>query len=288
MRNLIYKTLNLFSPIYDKVYSERLRVLAYHDVIDPVNFEAQIKFLKLNYHIIDVPVLRKHLFEAQPLPPKSLLITFDDGDRSVLENALPILKKYEISVCLFIITELIDSNRDFWWDTIRKNEEKNGLSAEEIMRIINMNKQSSNKERLEYLKKYPITQNRQLTLEEVRELDLNQVYIANHSHSHPMFDKLQDEELVNEFEQVQLFFKTNKLGDFNVFAYPNGNYSLRAEKLLIENDIDIAFLFDHKLNDRNINPLRISRIAVDSDNSLPEFKSKVSGLHSAILKYKTS
>ena len=284
MRNFIYKSINLISPVYNSFHQKSLRVLAYHDVVDPVNFEAQLKWLKGKYHIIDIHLLKEHLFENKSLPSNSLLITFDDGDRTVLEKGLPILKKLDIPACLFIITGLIGSSKDFWWDIIKKNEEKKGFSPEEIMKIVNLNKESSNKERLEYLKKYPETFNKQLTIEEVKELESNRVYIANHSHSHPMFNKLEENELIEELEQVRLFFKVNGIGDFKVFAYPNGNNDLQTEELLRKNEVDIAFLFDHKINDKSINPLRISRIAVDSDNPLAEFKSKVSGLHSAIQK----
>ncbi|MFV9482460.1 polysaccharide deacetylase family protein [Christiangramia sp. ASW11-125] len=286
MRNLIYKTLNLISPVFNIVLKHRLRVLAYHDIVDPINFEKQIKWLKANYNLIDLPTLKEYLFQSKSLPAKSLLITFDDGDRSVFEHALPIFRKYQVPACLFVITDLIDSKKDFWWDTIKKNEAKSGLSNAEIMKIININKGSSNKDRLDFLKKYPVTQNHQLSTVEVKELILSGVYIGNHSHTHPMFDKLEKDELLEELQNVHSFFDMNRIGDYSVFAYPNGNFSEDTEKLLMENNIKIAFLFDHKINERTINPLRISRIAVDSDNSMSEFKSKVSGLHSTITKMK--
>ena len=65
----------------------------------------------------------------------------------------------------------------------------------------------------------------------------------------------------------------------DIFAYPNGNYDGRVEEVLVENKIAMTFLFDHKINNSNIHPLRISRIKVDSDNDLHEFKVKISGFH---------
>lgn len=286
MRNHLYNTLNLFYPVFNNLYKNRLRVLAYHDIADASNFESQIKWLKSKYNIIDIDTLKDHFFKNRKLPQNSLLITLDDGDKTVYTNGLPVFKKHKVPAVLFIITELIDTNKDFWWNTIIKNERKNGLAQPEIMKVINKNKSLSNEQRIKYLEQYPTTHQEQLTVEEVRELNKNKVYIGNHSHTHPMFDKLKKEELLNELEQVRKKFNNYNTGDYAVFAYPNGNFNKETENLLKENNINIAFFFDHKINKEKINPLRVSRIAVDSDTPLPEFKIKVSGLHPFILNFK--
>lgn len=284
MRNFVYNTLSVLSPIFHNVFRNRLRVLAYHDIIDPVNFEAQILWLKSKFTIIDIPTLKDHLFLNKKLPPNPLLITLDDGDKSVFTVGLPIFKKHKIPACLFIITNLINTSQDFWWNTIIKNEKKNGNSQEGIIKIINEHKSMLNEERINSLERYPVTFKDQLTIEEIKELKKNEIYIGNHSHTHPMFDKLKKKEIQEELEQVRLFFRENEVGDFSVFAYPNGNLSESTEHFLQENNVGIAFLFDHKVNEKRIDPLKVSRITVDSNNSLPEFKTKVSGLHPLILK----
>jgi len=284
MRDFVYNTLKLISPLFSRFYINRLRVLAYHDIVDEANFEAQIIWLKLKYNIIDIPTLKDHLFHDKQLPANSLLITLDDGDKTVYTKGLPIFKRHQISSCLFIITDLINTNKDFWWNTIIKNEKKNGFSQVKIMEVINKFKSMPNNQRIRSLDKYPATYQDQLTIDEVKELEKNRVFNGNHSHTHPMFDKLELKELKEELEQARTFFLKNDIGDFRVFAYPNGNFSEGTEQLLTENQIEIAFLFDHQINQKKINPLRISRIAVDSDNSLSEFKTKVSGLHPIIRK----
>jgi poly-beta-1,6-N-acetyl-D-glucosamine N-deacetylase len=282
MRTLIYTALNLFSPIFNKALQNRLRVLAYHDIIDANNFESQLIWLKSKYTLIDVPTLKEHLFNNQELPLNPLLITLDDGDKTVYTKGLPILKKHNIPSCLFIITDLIDTNKDFWWNTIRLNEEKNQLSRIEIMDIINKNKAMPNWERLKFIRNYEVTYQEQLTIEEIKELFNSGMFIGNHSHTHPMFNNLEKEEVIQELQESKKFFEWNKIGDHKVFAYPNGNFSIESEKLLENNGIKIAFLFDHQINKGKINPLRISRVAVDSDTPLTEFKSKVSGVHPMI------
>ena len=46
--------------------------------------------------------------------------------------------------------------------------------------------------------------------------------------------------------------------------------------------MELIFLFDHKVNKKNLDPYNISRIRVDSDMTIEELKAKVSGLHPII------
>lgn len=105
--------------------------------------------------------------------------------------------------------------------------------------------------------------------------------IANHSHTHPMFDQCNSDELKYELQKSTEVLESMDY-QAKVFAYPNGNFDPTAEQELIKEGVKMAFLFAHKLNEKNINPLRIFRIRVDSDTNLKEFKVKVSGLHSFI------
>ena len=81
-------------------------VLAYHDVMDgepdqqyvatrTANFEAQMRWLKTNHYVpvnID-QILAAHAGKAD-LPEKAVLLTFDDGYRSMYDRVFPILKRY--------------------------------------------------------------------------------------------------------------------------------------------------------------------------------------------------
>lgn len=56
------------------------------------------------------------------LPEKSVVITFDDGDRSVLDVAYPILKTYSFKATLFIVTSHVGQNwkgvESLTWDDL--------------------------------------------------------------------------------------------------------------------------------------------------------------------------
>ena len=72
-------------------------------------FRAQMRYLKDNrYHVLNADELLAFVQHRRPLPPRSVLITIDDGYRSVYEIAYPILREFDFSAVLFIYTELID------------------------------------------------------------------------------------------------------------------------------------------------------------------------------------
>lgn len=97
-------------------------VLSYHKVEDNfgnalaigVNeFEEQMAYLhKKGYTTISPEQLYNYLKKGTPLPPKPVLITFDDGYRDNFVNAYPILKKYGFKATIFLITDEIGGNND--------------------------------------------------------------------------------------------------------------------------------------------------------------------------------
>ena len=81
-----------------------LSILMYHKVNDlPDNpttvpvwmFDEQLGRLgELGYNVVDLDAVLDHYTLGKPLPEKAVLITFDDGYRDTLENALPVLQKH--------------------------------------------------------------------------------------------------------------------------------------------------------------------------------------------------
>jgi peptidoglycan/xylan/chitin deacetylase (PgdA/CDA1 family) len=92
-------------------------------------FELQMRYLKENgYHVITAEELVAFLEYRQGLPQKSVLITMDDGYRSVYNIAYPILKKYGFKATLFIYTSFVGvSKMAITWDQL-KEMQTNGFT----------------------------------------------------------------------------------------------------------------------------------------------------------------
>ncbi|NJW53438.1 polysaccharide deacetylase family protein [Salinimicrobium oceani] len=255
-------------------------------MVDPVRFEAQLRYLKKKYNIISIHQVIDHLTTKVPLPNSSLLLTFDDGDISVLENGFPLLKKHDCPAVLFVITGLINTNENFWWNLVIHQRSQEGKSLSEVKDELNYLKIIENKDRLKALEDFTRVSRLQLTTFDLQNLRDNGIFIGNHSHSHPMFDRCTADELRHELEKTKSFFEGEGFTGYEIFAYPNGNYDKTAEKILIEKGIKLAFLFDHKLNSKDMDPLRISRIRTNADMEVDELKAKASGLHSFLYRKK--
>jgi len=85
-------------------------------------FEAQLAYLsEEGYQTIHLSDLVMHLQMGRRLPPKPIVITFDDGYHDTLSNAYPLLKKYGFMATFFIITRLADEGREGYlsWEEIK-------------------------------------------------------------------------------------------------------------------------------------------------------------------------
>ncbi|MFD1188807.1 polysaccharide deacetylase family protein, partial [Pontibacter rugosus] len=225
--------------------------------------------------------LSKHF---QLFDKNSIAVTVDDGDISFYNYMFPLLKQRNIPAILFIITELIDTNIPFWWDELVYL-----LGDAEGEKKVWEVKSWLNKDRVEYLEKLrelsdkPRLEQVQLTTEQLLEMQQAGVIIANHSHTHPMFDKCTAEELKQELQNSKAFFQKHGLNGYELLAYPNGNVNLLAEEIAKQEGIKYAFLFDHQLSDLSGNPYRISRLSVTDQISIGKMRFILSGFHSKLL-----
>lgn len=80
-------------------------------------------WLKANqYHVIPLENLVDTLQKGQPVPPKTVVLTIDDGYRSFYESGLEVFKEFGYPFTLFVYTEATDGNfSDFMsWETLRE------------------------------------------------------------------------------------------------------------------------------------------------------------------------
>jgi peptidoglycan/xylan/chitin deacetylase (PgdA/CDA1 family) len=95
------------------------RILCYHGINDrPANsyavstpdFARQMRFLAERCTLISVERLADLLREGEPIPPRAVAVTIDDGYRDVYTNAYPILARFAIPATIFLPVELIGTS----------------------------------------------------------------------------------------------------------------------------------------------------------------------------------
>jgi len=74
-------------------------------------FEDHLKYLKANnYHVIPLRALVDYYLKKGPAPaPKSVVICADDGHKTVYSDMLPLAKKYNVPVTVFIYPSAISN-----------------------------------------------------------------------------------------------------------------------------------------------------------------------------------
>lgn len=85
-------------------------------------FERQMEYIKDNgYRVITMAELFGFLQYHHGIPARSVVMTFDDGNRSFYDIALPILKKYGYKAALFVYTDSIGRSKDtLTWNQLKQ------------------------------------------------------------------------------------------------------------------------------------------------------------------------
>ena len=119
-----FKIVKMLGPKY------ALRCALFHDVADKPSpftaglnvsmsrdeFEGRVRFLSRYYSPIDVGTFLAARNGGE-LPPRPVLVTFDDAYASVFEVAAPICARYRVPVCFFVNAQFV-GNRDLSLDNL--------------------------------------------------------------------------------------------------------------------------------------------------------------------------
>ncbi len=108
-------------------------VLNYHSVGDPVEqgiypgnavpapvFRRQVAFLARHARCLSLSDMEEHVAGEKPFPPRSVLVTFDDGYRGVHDVAFPILREHGVPAVVFVPTDAVASGEEKWEDRLAR------------------------------------------------------------------------------------------------------------------------------------------------------------------------
>lgn len=99
-------------------------------IVSESDFRTQMQYLKENgYQTITLEQLLDFLDFKRQIPEKSIVITLDDGRRSVYDIAFPVLRDLGFQATLFIQTDFIGGKQALSWDQIQKLS-KNGFDIQ--------------------------------------------------------------------------------------------------------------------------------------------------------------
>lgn len=233
-----------------------LPVLMYHRVIDDKkyagvydthvtleSFEKQMKYIKDNgYEAITFEDIANGEYKNR-FNKKYVIITFDDGYKDNLKNALPILKKYNLKAVLFYVTDET-YNR---WDTDVENRPKE--------------------------KKFEL-----MNLEEIKELYRSGlIEIGGHTTTHLDMPSIEREALKKDLEESR-----DKIVEITgkkpvSFAYPWGRNNETCRKVVEEVGYKFAVSTESGSSCFSDDLFEIVRVGIYSKDDIKKFEQKISG-----------
>lgn len=78
-------------------------------------FRAQMNFLRFfRYHVLDMDTAVFALKRKKEMPPRSVVLTFDDGCENFYEYAYPVLKRHEFPAIVYIVSGLVGKRAEWF------------------------------------------------------------------------------------------------------------------------------------------------------------------------------
>ncbi len=90
-------------------------------IASPQTLEAELGWLKDHgYTSVSFEALAAHLERGAPLPPRPVIISFDDDWQSQYVNAVPLLRRYGFTATFFIWVRAVGRAHHMSWDEIQE------------------------------------------------------------------------------------------------------------------------------------------------------------------------
>lgn len=250
-------------------HGNELRILAYHRVFDvhdestfpfdpelisasTVDFCEQMEYVAAHFAPVTCADVLAATDGASSLPPRAIIVTFDDGHLDNYTNAFPVLRRLGIPATIFVSTAYIGAPGTFWFDQVANIifraptgcyvvpgiKDLVQLSDVPSRRrasgdVLRHAKGLPNAQRLELIDwlavslkdKHPTDDTEwsgAMNWAQVREMAAAGIEFGSHSVSHPILTQLDDVSLDFELTKSREVIATEIGRPVNIIAYPVG------------------------------------------------------------------
>ena len=294
-----------FVSLLERLQPQRanlLRVLTYHRVDEPdahpelypglisatpAAFDEQMEYLSTRFRVLSMTEAMDALNRRIEIPPKAVLVTFDDAYVDFAEHAWPIMRRYGIPATLFVPTGFPDHpERVFWWDRLH-----DALRTTDVERLDTplgafvlktaARRQQCFRRLRKHVKSLPHAeamafvddtakklharpaQNRVLSWAELRRLGGEGVQLGAHTRNHPMMDRIDADTARSELSGSLADLEREIGSVLPIFAYPSGHANGDLAAALKQQGITLGFTTRRGINNLNrLDPLLLRRINV--------------------------
>src|SRR5262249_54902799 len=227
--------------------ADGFRVLMYHSirlvgavspspyVIDPEQFSRQMEWLAgNNYRIVPLTTALEALRTGPSLPPKTIVLSFDDGCRDNLTYAAPIVRRYGFTPIVFLCPDLFGQPEGKYHDFITPS---------------------------------PL-----LTRDEALELIRAGWEIGGHTRRHPRLVKHRsDGELDDEVGGCRVAIRSLLGYDAKTFAYPFGQFNTVVKQCVARHGYEAACTTLSGFNTAKTDRFELRRLVIRAEDDLRAF-----------------
>lgn len=310
--------------LVNRWWPNRLTVLAYHRVSElgdafavyrrtvsasPRGFSEQLAFLARHCNVVSLAQVIAAVDERAVLPPRSVLITFDDGYRDNVRTALPLLEAHGMGAAVFLATDYVGTSRPFFWDLAANLFHRTRLvsatlpllgprrwapgaggsavAEEFVERVKHLSDDARDRALTELAEVLRCTLSAAdfdglyLTWDDVRESAKRGLEFGSHTCSHTILPGFPVERVKEELVASKARIERELQREVSALAYPNGTCNRDVQTLVKEAGYKLAFTVRR-------GPLRsgallrrrwaASRVPVYARDTLPVFAAKLVGL----------
>ncbi len=223
----------------------------YHDVspephpgfrkysLTPKEFGLQMRWLKLfGYHTISLDFWLAHRHDDAALPPKPLIISFDDGFRDCADYAIPVLCSHGFTAIFYLVAAYMGQSSR--WLAREKGYE------------------------------FPL-----MSWDQARQLEAAGFQVGGHSLTHPRLAEIPREQCRQELVQCRRELEQNLGHNVGHMAYPYGSYNEIVRDIVAEVGYASACSVRIGLSAPDDDTFALHRVPINGHESLLDFLFRV-------------
>ena len=278
-------------------------VMTFHGMPSGAWFRCALETIGRWYRFVDIEEVSDCFAGRRPFN-NGCLVTFDDGERSFVGQALPVLEAMGVPAVLFVSPGVLGGGANYWFqdlrtlrarvgdDVIRQAaatrigapaEQCAGAGTPALLKSLRLAEIRGLLDNLAAQNGVQFDQRWNLTLDEIATLDRHPlVTIGAHSMHHPILaneaDDAVEEEIAGSVNALQALLSR----PVDIFAYPNGarglDFGAREQRLLREWGVRLAFTTDTGFFSAHTAPTAIPRAALSGDESVREIQTRLAAV----------
>jgi len=255
--------------VREVIQRSKVTIVMMHD-ISPKAAEQAFRFWQNNYNIISFSEYLDARMDKKELPPKSLILTLDDGHKGNYK-LLPLIERFKIPVTIFLCSSIAGTNRHFWFlhenidaDNLKK------LSDKERLRTL---KQMGFGPEKEYLDRQVLSS---IEIEEMKSSSF--IDFQSHTKFHPVLPQCSADRSLEEISGSKKEIEEKFGLTVNGFAYPNGDFAEREVNIIKRSGYSYAVTVDPGYNTLKSDIFKLKRFSVNDSENIDEIVVKTCGV----------